>query len=95
MNEIGPIILTLMAGFLLGLFFFGGLWWTTRRGVRSKSPALWFLGSWLIRLAITITGFYFISRDHGERVLICLAGFLVARIIIMRLTQVREISPNQ
>jgi F1F0 ATPase subunit 2 len=30
------------AGLLLGAIFFGGLWWTVRKGVSSKRPALWF-----------------------------------------------------
>lgn len=95
MNEIGMAILTLIAGFLLGGFFFGGLWWTTKRGIVSKSPALWFFASLFIRMGIAITVFYFISRDHWERALICLVGFIVARFIIMRFTQVPGINQNQ
>ena len=95
MNEVGTVILILIAGFLLGIFFFGGLWWTTKKGILSKSPALWFLTSLFVRLGITMTGFYFISRDHWERVLICLAGFIVARGIILRFTKVPEINEKQ
>ena len=38
-----------VAGALLGAFFFGGLWWTVQKGVTSEQPALWFLGSLLLR----------------------------------------------
>ncbi len=86
MNEFEMILLMLVTGFLLGGFFFGGLWWTTKRALLSKSPALWFLTSLFIRLGVTITVIYFISHDHWERALICLAGFIVARTIIMRVT---------
>jgi F1F0 ATPase subunit 2 len=95
MNELGMMILTLIAGFLLGAFFFGGLWWTTRKGLLSRTPALWFLGSLFLRMGITITAFYFISRGHWERTVICLLGFIIARFIIMRYTQVPEINKNQ
>ncbi len=95
MNEFGLILLTLISGLLLGIFFFGGLWWTTKRGLLSKSPALWFLGSLLIRMGITVVAFYFISRDHWERALICLLGFIVARFIIMRFTAIVEINQNK
>ena len=40
-----PLVLILLAGALLGSVFFGGLWWTVRRGVLSTQPALWFFGS--------------------------------------------------
>jgi len=94
MNEIAIIALILTTGILLGALFFGGLWWTTKRGMLSKSPALWFLGSLFIRMGITITVFYFISRDHWERALICLVGFIFARIIIMHFTQVPDTRQN-
>lgn len=90
MNEIGMIILSLIVGFLLGIFFFGGLWYTTKKGVHSKSPALWFMLSLFIRLGITLAGFYFISNGHFERMLICLLGFMIARFIITRYTEIPE-----
>ena len=47
-----------VAGVLLGAVFFGGLWWTVRKGLSSTHPALWFLGSMLLRTSITVTGFF-------------------------------------
>ena len=48
MNEILNLILALAAGFLLGVIFFGGLWWTVQKGLSSRRPAFWFLGSLLL-----------------------------------------------
>lgn len=39
------------AGGLLGLLFFGGLWWGLRRAFSSPRPALWVGGSLLLRMA--------------------------------------------
>ncbi len=39
-------------GVLLGTIFFGGLWWTIRRGVSSKQPAALFFFSLLLRTAL-------------------------------------------
>ena len=72
-------MLALVAGVLLGAVFFGGLWWTVRKGVSSKRPALWFFGSLLLRMSIALAGFYFVSGGHWERLLVCLLGFVVAR----------------
>ena len=60
MNETLTLVLALVTGVLLGAIFFGGLWWTVRKGVSSERPALWFLGSLLLRTSITLTGFYFV-----------------------------------
>jgi F1F0 ATPase subunit 2 len=82
-----PLLLALPAGVLLGVFFFGGLWWTIRKGLSSKHPALWFLGSLLLRTSMTVTGFYFVASGHWERLLACLLGFVIARFLVAWLTQ--------
>ena len=88
MNDTLGLMLGLLMGVLLGAMFFGGLWWTVRRGVSSQQPALWFFGSLLLRTSIALAGFYFIARGHWERMLLCLLGFVIARLIIKRLTRV-------
>ena len=59
MNEVLLLALALSAGVLLGGIFFGGLWWTVRKGVSSTQPALWFFGSLLLRMSVTLTGLGF------------------------------------
>ena len=86
MNETLTLLLAWVAGGVLGTIFFGGLWWTVRNGVSSKQPALWFLGSLLLRMSIALAGFYFVSGGHWDRLLACLLGFVIARFIVTRLT---------
>src|ERR1019366_4649544 len=87
MNELLTLALALVAGLLLGAIFFGGLWWTVRKGISSKQPALWFLGSLLLRMSIALAGFYFVSGRHWERLLLCLLGFVMARLVVTWLTR--------
>ncbi len=95
MNEILNLILPLVAGFLLGAFFFGGLWWTVQKGLSSRRPELWFLGSLLLRTGTAVAGFYFASGGHWERLLMCLLGFFIMRHIVTRLTRLTEEDTNQ
>ncbi len=74
------------AGVLLGAFFFGGLWWTTRTGLSSKRPALWFLGSLLVRTGVVLGGFHVVAGGHWDRLLACLLGFVIARVLVTWLT---------
>lgn len=90
MNETVILVLSGGAGVVLGAVFFGGLWWTVRRGLASKRPAFWFFGSLLLRTSIALAGFYLIARGHWERLLVCLLGFVMARLIMTRLTQAAE-----
>ena len=87
MNNFFLLALALVAGLLLGSVFFGGLWWTVRRGISAKSPAPWFLGSMLLRMSVVLAGFYFVGRGDWQRLVTCLIGFIIARFIVMRLTR--------
>lgn len=74
-------------GLLLGAAFFGGLWWTIRRAVVSPRPALWFFTSLPLRMSIALAGFYFVGHGSWQRLLLCLLGFMAARIVITRLSR--------
>jgi F1F0 ATPase subunit 2 len=87
MRESSFLVLALVAGSFLGAAFFGGLWWTIRKGVSSTSPALWFLGSILLRTAIAVVGFYLVGRGDWHRLLACLFGFILGRSLVTRLTR--------
>jgi F1F0 ATPase subunit 2 len=86
MNETLTLVLAGVAGGTLGTVFFGGLWWTVRKGVLSRRPAVWFLGSLVLRMSVALGGFYFIGRENWERLVACLLGFIIARFIITMLT---------
>ena len=45
MTEALMLMLACLAGNAIGMLFFVGLWWTLRKGLRSRVPALWFVGS--------------------------------------------------
>ncbi|MGB9927588.1 MAG: ATP synthase subunit I [Methanosarcina sp.] len=87
--------MVLIAGILLGGFFFGGLWLTVQKGLSVRRPELWFLGSLLTRTIITVTGFYFVSDGQFTRLLLCLLGFFLARRIVLRLTREAGDEKNQ
>ncbi len=84
--------LAALAGGALGLFFFGGLWWTLRRVLASRRPALWIFGSLLLRAGVTVGGFILVSAGQWQRVLACLLGFWIARQAVTRLGGRRTIT---
>ncbi|WP_343222576.1 ATP synthase subunit I [Prosthecobacter sp.] len=87
MNDPLSMMLSFAAGLLLGAVFFGGLWWTIRKGLSSPRPALLFLGSAVLRMGIVVAGFYFISNGQWQRLLACMAGFIIARLVVTWLTR--------
>lgn len=76
-----------LGGLVLGLIFYGGLWWTTRKGLATKYPGSLFLVSMLVRTAVVLAGFYLISAGQWQRILVCLAGFILARLVVLQYTK--------
>lgn len=87
MNEVLSLAVPVAAGLLLGAIFFGGLWWTVVRGVSSPRPALWFMASKLLRMGVALGGFYLVGGADWRRWLLCLLGFVLARLATWRITR--------
>ena len=80
------ICTSLPAGVLLGMIFYGGLWWTVQHGVNARRPALWFSGSLLLRMSISLVGFYALSARGWQALLLGILGFIIARAAVTRLS---------
>lgn len=96
MSELWSPALAVAAGILLGVIFFGGLWWTVRRGISSRRAGLWFMGSMLLRIGVVTTGFYFLlglPGDGWKTLLAALLGFIIARLAATRLLPVPLSAP--
>ena len=89
MHDVWSLATALVAGVLLGGIFFGGLWWTVRKGLSSEWPALWFFGSLMLRIGIVLLGFFVVGQEGWARWLLCLVGFVLARLMVGRVTQPR------
>jgi F1F0 ATPase subunit 2 len=95
MTDLLTLLLAWVAGGLLGAVFFGGLWWTVRGATSVKRPGLWLLGSLVVRSGIALSGFYFVSGGHWQRLLLCLLGFIMARLVVTRLTRPSSDNPTR
>lgn len=76
--------LILLAGFGLGVLFYGGLWITVRALPNSRHPAMLALGSFWGRGAVVIAGFILLMAGSWQKAIVCLAGFVLARIVLAR-----------
>jgi F1F0 ATPase subunit 2 len=81
--EVLPLLMAFMAGLALGGWYFGGLWMTVRRLTKASAPALLALGSFWLRLAVSMMGFYVVMNGQWERLLVCFVGFLGMRSILI------------
>ncbi len=86
MNDTTAMLLAGLAGLGLGCFFFGGLWWTALKSARSNHPGMLHLTSLMVRMGMTLAGFYAVGGGHWQRIVSCLVGFVIARLLVVRLT---------
>lgn len=77
--DISRSAFSLVAGMAVGAFYYGGLWWTLRRLVATRTPMMWMLASFLVRTALSMTGIYFASGGEWKQMVVCLLGFIVVR----------------
>ena len=76
------LITALAAGIVLGLFYFGGLWWTTRRLLTASNPILLSLGSFFIRTTMVLAGLYLVMAGDWLRLTASLAGMIMVRLVM-------------
>ncbi|MDZ7700434.1 MAG: ATP synthase subunit I [Deltaproteobacteria bacterium] len=78
------LTVSFLMGAGLGIFYFGGLYWTIQRLPGAKVPGYWILGSFLVRSALCVAGFYVIMGDDWKKLMAGLAGFFLVRVISVR-----------
>ena len=85
-TPVGPwsFSVALVGGALLGLFYFGGLYWTTRRLPNTPQPGLLVLLSFWLRTVLTVVGFLLVTGGQWLLLLAALSTFLIARTVLVR-----------
>ncbi|MGK7955329.1 MAG: ATP synthase subunit I [Crocosphaera sp.] len=86
-SSLGTIIFIFILGFMIGLGYFGGLWLTLKKLPNSSHPYRLMIGSFILRLMITLCCFYgliylFNNLETGIILFIAVLGFILARLIL-------------
>ena len=71
-----------IAGCFLGVFFFGGLWWTVQRITDSDRPYLISIASFILRTAVVLAVLYLVLSAGYYYIFITFGGFLIARAVL-------------
>lgn len=78
-TDIWQLLLALAAGGAVGLFYFGGLWLTVRRLPVAPRPQLLLIGSFFLRLVLSLAALYLLVPWGWPALVAALGGLLVAR----------------
>lgn len=81
------LVVSALAGVLLGIVYFGGLWWTVQRIEQDNRPVVILAVSFIVRMGLVLGGFFLISDGHVERLVVCLATFFLTRLFFVKRIQ--------
>lgn len=73
------ITVGLVTGLLIGLPFFGGLWWTTKSVLTSQNPALLMLSSLLLRMSLLAVALFVLAPAGPVCMIAATVGLLIVR----------------
>ena len=79
------LVVVFVVGLAAGIFFFASLRYAVARMLRSRYAAFWALGGFVLRTGVTLWIFYLAAGGNAWRLVDCLAGFVTARILMIRL----------
>jgi F1F0 ATPase subunit 2 len=83
------LLIALIEGMLMGCAFFYILWLSAKKILSSQFAIPWFIGSWLVRMAFALCGFYLIAMGSWQLLLASLCGFIIGRVFICRIICVK------
>lgn len=92
MADLMDEVLAALGGAALGAFYYAGLWFTLQRLPDQAHPALWAFGSFTLRLAVSLAGFYCILGPdrYLPRLGMALLAFIAARVLLAHRRPVAE-----
>jgi F1F0 ATPase subunit 2 len=70
-------------GVILGIIFFGGLYWTIQQLAETKHPALLMTISLLLRMAILLGVMFYVAKGGYQGILLAMLGMIVVRVIMI------------
>jgi F1F0 ATPase subunit 2 len=77
------MVLGFLAGLLLGLFFFGGLYWSVEKLAQVKNPAILMLLSLLVRMAALMGGFILLFKRSLAEGVAALFGVIFVKFLLI------------
>lgn len=75
-------MITFFIGIILGIIYFGGLYLSIQKINKVKYPSLLMSLSFIIRMAILLGAFFYISKNGYKNILLALVGVILVRIIM-------------
>ncbi len=87
MSEPLALVYAAVAGLAIGGLFFTALWLSLHAAAGRAYGVFWVPVCALLRITATLAGFYAVAAGDWRRLLACLLGFTLARLVATRLAR--------
>jgi F1F0 ATPase subunit 2 len=96
LHNLTMILAVFAVGLALGGYYCIALWQTVQRLPTARNPFGLMIGSFVLRMAVVLTGFYFIMRGgHFELFAAALLGFALMKTILTRRLGIDRAGPRK
>ncbi|MDW7671748.1 MAG: ATP synthase subunit I [Bacillota bacterium] len=82
-------------GVVLGLVFFGGLYWSVQQLPTVKHPGLLMMASLLVRMAVLLTGLYFLMAGEIKNLLAAVVGVMLMKFVMIARVREKPAAPTE
>ena len=89
------MVVGFFGGVVLGLVFFGGLYWSVNKLPTVKYPGLLMAASMLVRMAILLTGLYFLMSGDIKNLLAAVVGVMVIKFVMIARVRQKPPAPSE
>ncbi len=91
MTDLSSWLLIFATGVLLGLVFFWVLWATVNHMNQVRYPAVWMLGSLVLRFGLVLIVFYLLAQNgNWQHLFVAAIGFALSRFFVVYRTQLGQ-----
>ncbi|HSP46599.1 MAG TPA: ATP synthase subunit I [Clostridiaceae bacterium] len=81
------MFIAFLAGILLGILYFGGLYVTVNHMKRTRHPALLMMGSFIFRMAVLLFGFYLLRNGGAYHMIIALFAVILVKFVMVAMVR--------
>lgn len=89
------MVVGFFGGVVLGVVFFGGLYWSVNQLPSIKYPGLLMVVSMLVRMAILLTGLYFLMAGEIKNLLAAVAGVMLIKFVMIARVRQKPTAPSE
>jgi F1F0 ATPase subunit 2 len=83
------LTLAVLMGAVLGAAYLGALWINVQQVTRARRPGVVLAIGAAVRMTFLLGAFYLVASGDWRRLVACLLGFLLARLIVTRRLRAR------